>query len=293
MPDPLRGSPISAPAAAPAEGPIASLRGLHKRFGAQKVLDGVSLDFATGRTTVVLGPSGSGKSVLLRHIVGLLRPDRGEVLFRGRRIDNLRERELFAVRREIGFLFQLSALFDSMTIRENLEFPLTEHTDLGPESRRQRVAEALRTVDLEGAMDKVPSQLSGGQQKRVALARAIILRPALILYDEPTTGLDPIRADGINQLIVKLQRELGVTSIVVTHDLVSAQAVSDRVIMLYEGKIIADGPLPAVRRSGDPHVQNFLRGVYEDDVERTAVAAGSAEENGPDEPQPSGQEVQG
>lgn len=258
--------------------PMVRLVRVVKQFGTQVVLNGVSADFREGETTVVLGPSGSGKSVLLKHIAGLLRPDAGEVYFRSQRIDRLSESRLAPIRRQIGFLFQLSALFDSMTVRENLEFPLQEHTGLSARERAAEVAAALRRVDLVGVEDKFPAELSGGQQKRVALARAIILKPALILYDEPTTGLDPVRADGINQLIRRLQGELGVTSIVVTHDLTSAKKVADRVIMIHGGVVIADGTLSDVEACEDEHVRNFLAGRYDPSEDALAGAAGVADE---------------
>lgn len=245
------------------DGPIVHLRNVHKRFGSLVVLDGVDLAIEAGKTTVILGPSGSGKSVLLKHIVGLLRPDEGEVHFMGQRVDQLSERDFYPIRRQIGYLFQLSALFDSMTVQENLEFPLAEHTDDTAEQRAAKASEALKMVDLAGVESKFPSELSGGQQRRVALARAIMLRPRLILYDEPTTGLDPMRADGISELIIRLQRTLGITGIVVTHDLVLMGKIADRVVMLGGGKIIADGSVSDVRSSSDPHVQNFLTGHYE------------------------------
>lgn len=233
---------------------------LHKRFGAQEVLRGLDLEIGEGQTVVILGPSGSGKSVLLKHIVGLLRADSGEIWFRGERIDTKGERELGEVRKQIGFLFQLSALFDSMTVRENLEFPLIEHTRMSARERRERVAEVLEHVDLDGVMGKRPAELSGGQQKRVALARAIILNPRAILYDEPTTGLDPIRADGIARLINRMKRDLGVTSVVVTHDLEAAEKVADRVVLIGEGRVIADGTFEDLRASKDERVRNFIEG---------------------------------
>ncbi|MBM4108838.1 MAG: ABC transporter ATP-binding protein [Phycisphaerae bacterium] len=250
--------------------PIIRLEGIHKRFGKQVVLSGVDLDIRPRQTTVVLGPSGSGKSVMLKHIVGLLRPDAGRVFFDGQRVDHLRDRELRIVRLQIGFLFQLGALFDSDTVADNVAFPLVEHTRLSPEERRQRAIEALRRVDMEGAEDKLPSQLSGGQRKRVALARAIVLQPRVVLYDEPTTGLDPIRADGIDQLVVRLKRELGVTGIVVTHDLNSARKVADRVVMLLHGRIAADGVFADLEQCPDPQVQQFLLGKYRADDEPPA-----------------------
>lgn len=240
--------------------PILTLRGVGKSFGAQVVLRDLNLDVVRGDNIVILGPSGTGKSVLLKLIVGLLRPDAGEIIFDGARIDQLSERALGPIRRKIGFLFQLSALFDSMTIRENLEFPLREHTSLTRTERRRRVQGALERVDLHDVERKHPAELSGGQQKRAALARAIILEPELMLYDEPTTGLDPIRADGINRLIRRLQVDLGVTGMVVTHDLASAAAVGDRVVMLDEGHVIADGSIEQLRHHEDERVRRFMAG---------------------------------
>ncbi|MBS0188681.1 MAG: ABC transporter ATP-binding protein [Planctomycetes bacterium] len=248
--------------------PIISLRGLHKSFGSQHVLAGVNLDIAEGQTTVVLGPSGSGKSVMLKHIVGLLRPDKGEIYFDGQRVDNLRERDMTDLRLQVGLLFQGGALFDSLSVEENIEFPLREHTKLSREERHERVAQALEVVDLKGMFRKLPAQLSGGQRKRVALARAIVLQPRVVLYDEPTTGLDPIRSDGINELIIKLKKNLGVTNIVVTHDLVSARKVADRCVMLLHGKIAADGTYDELARHQDPHVSHFFMGQYDHEDEK-------------------------
>lgn len=238
--------------------PILSIRGLEKSFGNQKVLTGLDFDLPEGQTTVVLGPSGCGKSVMLKHIIGLIRPDGGEITFEGERIDNLSERQMKWVRLRIGLLFQLSALFDSMTVRQNLEFPLTEHKKLSNEDRAQQVAEALDMVDMTGSEHKLPAQLSGGQKKRVALARALIIRPSVILYDEPTTGLDPIRAKGIDELVVRLKNRLGVTSLVVTHDLVSARRVADRIVMINDGRVIAEGSFDELRNSKDEFISGFF-----------------------------------
>ncbi|MBI1189559.1 MAG: ATP-binding cassette domain-containing protein [Tepidisphaera sp.] len=253
-------------------GPIIRLENVKKSFGGPPVLDGVSIDFAPAQTTVIMGPSGCGKSVTLKHIVGLLRPDSGSVYFDGRRVDHLTERQWMPIRLQIGLLFQMGALFDSMSVGSNIEFPLIEHTKLSKEERRSRIKQALEVVDMAGAEDRQPTQLSGGQRKRVALARAIVLRPRVVLYDEPTTGLDPVRSDGINELIIKLRQTMGVTNIVVTHDLTSARKIADRVIMLLGGKVAADGSFRSLERSRDERIQHFLTGTYardEDDETMT------------------------
>ena len=239
---------------------IVRLIGVSKSFDGVQVLRDVTLQFAEGRTTVVLGPSGCGKTVLLKHIVGLLRPDRGQVWYADTRIDQLREGKLAPIRRKFGFLFQLGALFDSMTVFDNVAFPLVEHTAKTAPQRRERVHRVLRMVGMAGSTDKIPAELSGGQKKRVALARAIVLEPTVMLYDEPTTGLDPIRADIINQLIRKLQRELQMTGIVVTHDLDSAFRVADEMVMLYDGSVVMRGTPDELKASSDPTVQRFLQG---------------------------------
>ncbi len=233
---------------------------VHKRFGPQVVLNGVTMAFTEGQTTVVLGPSGTGKSVLLKHIVGLLQPDVGGVFYRDTRIDHLNDRGMEPIRKKIGFLFQLSALFDSMTVGDNVAFPLREHSKLSKTDIRDRVAERLAMVGMENSEKKMPGELSGGQRKRVALARAIALNPELVLYDEPTTGLDPIRSDVINELILKLHEELKVSAIVVTHDMTSAFKVGDRLVMLMGGSIIADGTADELRSHSDPRVQRFIAG---------------------------------
>jgi phospholipid/cholesterol/gamma-HCH transport system ATP-binding protein len=231
-----------------------------KSFGRQRVLRRVSIDFLRGKTTVILGPSGCGKTVTIKHIIGLLRPDQGEVWFDGIRVDQRNEAGLVDVRRRIGFLFQQGALFDSMSVRDNVAFPLIEHTALEKDEREEFVERVLRMVGMAGSIDKMPAALSGGQRKRVALARAIVLEPQLVLYDEPTTGLDPIRSDVINELILKLKRELSITGIVVTHDLVSAFKVADMMVMLYDGNVVLQGTPDDFRDSPDEHVQRFLRG---------------------------------
>jgi len=240
--------------------PLVELRSVRKRFGSQVVLDGIDLRLERAEKLVVIGASGSGKSVLLKHIVGLLRPDDGEVWYDGRRLDSLTERRLMEVRRRIGFLFQMGALFDSLSVFDNIAFPVIEHTHATRESVRRQVEHKLSLVGLDGIGHKMPAELSRGQRKRVALARAIALEPGLILYDEPTTGLDPVRADVINELIRKLNRELRAASIVVTHDMNSAFKVGDRIVMLYEGRIIADGSPADIRGSTDERVRRFVVG---------------------------------
>jgi phospholipid/cholesterol/gamma-HCH transport system ATP-binding protein len=239
---------------------IISLRNLHKRFGKLVVLDGVSLDIEAGKTIVILGPSGTGKSVLLKHIVGLLRPDKGEVWFEGQRIDNMSERKLDPVRQNFGFLFQMGALFDSLTNLDNVAFPLVEHTTMDKAEIKRIAQEKLDMVGLPDAGPKMPIELSGGMRKRVALARAIAKNPKVIHYDEPTTGLDPIRSDVINELILKLQRELQITSIVVTHDMNSAFKVADRMVLLFDGKLRFDGTPDEMRNTDDQLVRRFIGG---------------------------------
>ena len=240
--------------------PLIELRNLHKRFGKLVVLDGVDLSVPEGQSLVVIGASGTGKSVLLKHIVGLLKPDKGEVWFDGQRIDNLGDRELDPIRKQIGFLFQMGALFDSDTVEDNIAFPLREHTNKPAAEISGIVDDKLRMVGLPDTRKKMPAELSGGQRKRIGLARAIALNPRVILYDEPTTGLDPIRSDVINELILKLQRELTVTSITVTHDMHSAFKVADRIVMLYKGRVAFDGTPDEIQRSRDPHIRSFVLG---------------------------------
>ncbi len=239
---------------------LIELRNVHKRFGRLVVLNGVSLSIEEGQSLVVIGASGSGKSVLLKHIVGLLKPDRGEVWYDGRRIDTASEREMDGIRQDFGFLFQMGALFDSLSVEENVAFPLVEHTRKPAAEIAKLVQQKLAMVGLDGTQKKMPGELSGGQRKRVALARAIALGPKVILYDEPTTGLDPIRSDVINELILKLKRELRVTSVVVTHDMHSAFKVADRIVMLNEGKIIFDGTPQQIQQSKNPFIRSFVLG---------------------------------
>ena len=258
---------------APSPPPVVRLVNVHKRFGNLVVLDGINLELKKGQTTVVIGPSGTGKSVLLKHIVGLLRPDSGEVWFEDKRVDQLNEHDLVEVRTKIGFLFQMSALFDSMNVRDNICFPLIEHMKLNRKELADRCARVLQMVGLKGIEAKMPADLSGGQKKRVGLARAIVLEPEMVLYDEPTTGLDPIRSDVINELIISLSQNLGITSLVVTHDMASARKIADRMIMLYEGRIVADGDPQSFCDSHIDVVERFVKGVA-DQTDLEAIHAG-------------------
>jgi phospholipid/cholesterol/gamma-HCH transport system ATP-binding protein len=244
------------------------VKNLTKHFDENVVLDNISLTIEKGKTTVVIGPSGCGKTVLIKHLIVLLRPSSGEVYFKNRRIDNLSENELNKIRIHYGFLFQGGALFDSLSVAENILFPIRQHYKITDwEEVEEVIKTKLAMVGLDGFQNYYPANLSGGQQKRVSLARAIALDPEVILYDEPTTGLDPIRADIINELILKLRRELGVTVVVVTHDMTSAYKIADRIIMLHNGKIIADGDAEHIRNHPHPTVQQFINGqVSEDDL---------------------------
>ncbi len=234
--------------------------GVHKSFGENAVLRGVDLAIGRGETVVVLGGSGSGKTVLLHHTIGLHRPDKGQVFVDDIEIHEFDEEQLLETRKKVGMLFQAGALFDSMTVEENVGYALREHTDRSDEEIRSRVCDVLRLVELEDVENLMPSSLSGGMRKRVALARAIALAPRAILYDEPTTGLDPITANTINRLIRSLQKKLGVTSIVVTHDIHSAFTVGDRIAFIYEGRILFDGSVEEARRTTEPTLKNFLEG---------------------------------
>jgi phospholipid/cholesterol/gamma-HCH transport system ATP-binding protein len=236
---------------------------VHKAFGAKKVLQGISFDIRRGETMVVLGGSGSGKSVLIRHIIGLHRPDRGRVIVDGEDVVEYDEDHLIPVRKKVAMLFQGGALFDSMNVRENVAYGLREHTDLDETAIRDRVRAKLAMVGLEGVEDLMPSELSGGMKKRVALARSISMDPQCILYDEPTTGLDPVTANTINALIRGLQRQIHVTSVVVTHDIQSAFFVGDRIAYLYEGHMHFVGTVDEARASKEPRLRNFLTGGTE------------------------------
>ncbi len=236
------------------------VRGLHKTLGAQDVLRGVDLDIAAGETCVIMGRSGCGKSVLLKHLIGLMKPTRGEVIIEGENITGLEERKLGVIRKKVGILFQSGALFDSMNVGENIAFPLKESGMRNKREIADRVAEALEMVDLAGEEEKMPENLSGGMRKRVGLARTIVGRPACILYDEPTTGLDPIASDSINHMIRRLQKRLSVTSVVVTHDMKTAFHTADRIAYLHDGLIYFHDVPDILRASTDPVIVDFIHG---------------------------------
>ncbi|PYO36417.1 MAG: ABC transporter ATP-binding protein [Gemmatimonadetes bacterium] len=235
------------------------LQDVHKAFGPKQVLTGFTLTVRDGETLVLIGYSGTGKSVVLKHIVGLLHPDAGEVIVDGRMVPELDRAELNAVRRDIGYVFQFAALFDSMTVAENVALGL-RNRDLPEAEIVERVQEALALVDLTGTDERAPAELSGGMRKRVGLARAIALRPRYMLYDEPTTGLDPVTAAVIDRLVVRTREHLGVTGLVVTHDMRSAYNVGDRIAMLYEGRVRQVGTVEEIRETDDPVVRQFIEG---------------------------------
>ncbi len=250
-------------------------REVYKSFGDKPVLRGLSLEIRDAETMVILGYSGSGKSVALKHIVGLLEPDQGEVEVDGEVVHQLEREALMALRARIGFVFQFAALLDSMTVGENVALGLVRR-GLAQQEIAARVQEALALVDLEGTEDRYPAELSGGMRKRVGIARAIALRPRYILYDEPTTGLDPVTAAVIDQLMVRAKQKLGVTGVVVTHDMRSAYTVGDRIAMLYHGRIRQVGTVEQIQRSHDPVVRQFIEGRPEAAQDAEATAAGAA-----------------
>ena len=236
------------------------IQNLSKKFNNNLVLNELSLTIQTGQTCVIIGRSGCGKSVLLKHIVGLLKPDKGQVLVQNKNVANLKELELVALRAKISMVFQGGALFDSMDVSDNVGFSLREHAYLKPKEIAERVEESLSLVGLGGIGNLMPSELSGGMKKRVALARAICIRPEIILYDEPTTGVDPITADSINELIRSLHDKFKATSLVVTHDMKSAYCIADKIAMMYKGKIIAEGTPEQIQCATDPVVHQFING---------------------------------
>lgn len=239
-------------------GYLIKVHDLHRSFDEQNVLNGIDLRVKSGETVAVLGQSGTGKSVLLKLLVRLLEPDSGSIWIDGKDITKLPVNELNEVRKKIGFLFQYAALYDSLTVGENVEFPLLWHSKLSPSERNDRVNELLERVGLKDAKTKMPSQISGGMKKRVGLARALVLDPQIILLDEPTAGLDPVTAAGINELFSGLQQERKISSIVVTHDMHAVKAVSNHVVMLHQGKIVFDGTVDELRASQEPHVSEFV-----------------------------------
>ena len=236
---------------------------LHKSFGLNKVLQGINLHIQSGETLAIIGQSGSGKSVLLKHMLGLIRPDRGSIIVDGVEICGSSEAELNNIRRKFGLLFQAAALFDSLTVAQNVSFGLERYRDLSPEELQKKVKESLAMVGLREAEQLMPYELSGGMKKRVGLARAIAYEPEIMLYDEPSTGIDPIRADAINELIIKMKQEFRITSVVITHDMTSAYKVADRIAMLYNGKIVAVGTPEELRKSDNQIVQQFIHGRAE------------------------------
>jgi phospholipid/cholesterol/gamma-HCH transport system ATP-binding protein len=239
---------------------VIELRNVNKSFGGKQILRNLSLSIPKGETTAIIGPSGTGKSVTLKHIVGLLRPDSGQVLCFGTDMATAPEHELYAVRRRFGMLFQDGALFDSMSVGDNIAFPLIHHApEMNAEQRRERVLEKLKAVGLEDKYDATTSSLSGGQRKRVGLARAIVLEPEVILFDEPNSGLDPITSDEIDELIGKMKAELGITFIIISHDIVGTINVADHIAMLYEGDLIAFEPTDKFVRLDHPIVKKFLK----------------------------------
>ena len=233
---------------------------VHKSFGSKKVLQGFTLDVDEGETMVIIGYSGSGKSVAIKHIVGLLEPDKGTVFVDNKEVPKLTRPELYDLRSEVGYVFQFAALFDSMTIGDNVAMGLRKEHKMSEQEIQKRVSESLALVDLPGVESKMPAELSGGMRKRVGIARAIARRPKYILYDEPTTGLDPVTSAVIDELMVRMREKLGVTSIVITHDMKSAYRVGSRIAMLYEGKVKQVGTVDEIQHTRDPIVRQFIEG---------------------------------
>jgi phospholipid/cholesterol/gamma-HCH transport system ATP-binding protein len=240
--------------------PPVQVEGLSKSFGEQTVLQGISLEVGQGETLSVLGRSGTGKSVLLKLIIGLHKPDSGSIRVNGEDVTKLKLKKLNEVRKKVGFLFQQAALYDSLSIEDNVGFPLRRHSSMSDEERRKRVRELLASVGMDKDAHKLPGELSGGMQKRVGLARALALEPDILLFDEPTAGLDPITAAEIDDLILRLQKERRMTSVVVTHDIHSARAVSDRVALMRDGQVVIEGAFEDLQKSRDPFVMQFLDG---------------------------------
>lgn len=272
-PVPAKDSEAVAPKATPSGDVFIAVRGVRKAIGTQKILRGVDLTIRRGETMVVVGRSGEGKSVLLKHLIGLMEPDEGSICVDGDEIVGMKERLMGPIRRKMGVLFQDGALFDSMNVAENVAFPLVESGIRKRSKLLEKVTKALAMVDLDQHMDKMPINISGGMRKRVALARAIVTKPQAILYDEPTSGLDPVVSDSINRLIRRLQKRLGVTSIVVTHDMNSVYHIADRVAYLRNGAIFFLGTPEELRNSEDSSVQGFIHGRSQPEPKRGASKA--------------------
>jgi len=245
---------------------------VHKAFGPKQVLNGFTLDVLEGETMVIIGYSGTGKSVAIKHIVGLLEPDSGDVIVDGLEVPRLPRRELYKLRARIGYVFQFAALFDSLTIGENVAMGLRKQGELDEREIGERVDQALDLVDLPGVQSKFPAELSGGMRKRVGIARSVALRPKYMLYDEPTTGLDPVTSAVIDDLMVRMRDKLGVTSIVITHDMRSAYTVGTRIAMLYQGRVRQVGTVDEIQHTADPVVRQFIEGRAH--LESSPVAAG-------------------
>lgn len=242
---------------------LIEVHNVHKSFGDNHVLRGTNLNIRHGESMVVIGGSGTGKSVLIKCIIGILKPEQGKIFVAGKEIGSLKEKALYELRKKFGMLFQAGALFDSMKVWENVGFGLLQHTDLSEKEVKKHAIEKLNLLGLYNIEDLMPSELSGGMRKRVSLARAIAIEPEILLYDEPTTGLDPIRADSINELIVEMRERIKVTSIAITHDMVSAYKIGDRIAMLYQGKIVEVGTPDEIKNSQNEIVQQFIQGKAE------------------------------
>jgi phospholipid/cholesterol/gamma-HCH transport system ATP-binding protein len=263
------------------------LKNVHKAFGPKQILRGFTLDVPDGETMVIIGYSGTGKSVAIKHVVGLLQPDDGEVWVDGLRVDTLPRRQLYALRARIGYVFQFAALFDSLSIGENVAMGLRKQGGLTEGELQSRVAEALDLVDLPGVERRFPAELSGGMRKRVGIARSIALRPKYLLYDEPTTGLDPVTSAVIDQLMVRMREKLGVTGVVITHDMRSAYTVGTRIAMLYEGRVRWQGTIDEIHHTSDPVVRQFVEGRPTlDEVAVDGAAGGSPRASDADERAP-------
>jgi phospholipid/cholesterol/gamma-HCH transport system ATP-binding protein len=238
--------------------PVIDVQGVHKAFAGFQVLKGIDLKMMPGTTTVVLGGSGSGKTVLMKHIMGLFKPDKGRVIVDGQDVSHMSRQELAVFRQRMGMVFQSSALFDSMTVADNVAFALREHTELSEAEIQEKVKEKLAVVDLHDVEQKYPAELSGGMRKRVGLARAIIRDPKIVLYDEPTTGLDPLTTESVDDMIMSARERLGVTSVVISHDVGSAFHIGDRIAMINEGRIVVEGTPEEVRKTKEPFTRHFL-----------------------------------